>query len=129
MSLAADPAADFRDSARSGTPLPPGPMLGFVIAVAAVAFISLLAYRSLQTRTDAAQRVTRTLQVLEQLESILSLVKDAETGQRGFLLTGEEPYLEPNVAAKAQLPEVLTKTRRLIADDPVEQQRLSALDL
>ena len=58
MSLAADPAAEFRDSARSGAPLPPGPLLGFVIAVAAVAFISLLTYRSLQTRSIAAQRVT-----------------------------------------------------------------------
>src|SRR5882757_1101448 len=129
MSLAADLAAEFRDAARSGTPLPPGPLLGFVVAVAAVAFIALLTYRSLQTRTIAAQRVTRTLQVLEQLESILSLVKDAETGERGFLLTGEDPYLEPNVAAKAQLPGVLTKARQLTADDPVQQQRLSALDL
>jgi CHASE3 domain sensor protein len=129
MSLAADPAAEFRDSGRAAAPLPPGPLLGFVIAVAAVAFISLLTYRSLQTRAIAAQRVTRTLQVLEQLESILSLVKDAETGQRGFLLTGEDPYLEPNINAKAQLPEALRKARQLVGDDQVQQQRLRALEL
>jgi CheY-like chemotaxis protein/CHASE3 domain sensor protein len=129
MSLAADPAAEFRDSARSGGPLPPGPLLGFVIAVAAVAFISLLTYRSLQTRAIAAQRVTRTLEVLEQLQSILSLVKDAETGQRGFLLTGEDPYLEPNINAKAQLPEAFRRARRLLGDDQVQQQRLASLEL
>ena len=49
--------------------------------------------------------MTRTLEMLEQLESIISLMKDAETGQRGYLLTGEDPYLEPNINAKAQLPE------------------------
>jgi CHASE3 domain sensor protein len=129
MSLAADPAAEFRDSHRSGAPLPPGPLLGFVIAFAAVAFISLLTYRSVQTRSIAAQRVTHTLEVLEQLESILSLMKDAETGQRGFLLTGEDPYLEPNINAKAQLPEAFRKARQLVADDPVQAQRLTALEL
>src|SRR6266702_2367740 len=129
MSLAADPAADFRDSAHSGAPLPPGPLLGFVVAVAAVAFISLLTYRSLQTRSLAAQRVTHTLEVLEQLQSILSLVKDAETGQRGFLLTGEDPYLEPNINAKAQLPEAFRTAGRLVAEDQVQRQRLNTLEL
>jgi CheY-like chemotaxis protein/CHASE3 domain sensor protein len=129
MSVAANPAAEFRDSARSGAPLPPGPLLGFVIAVAAVAFISLLTYRSLQTRSIAAQRVTSTLEVLEQLQSILSLVKDAETGQRGYLLTGEDPYLEPNINAKAQLPEAFRRARQLIGEDRVQQQRLAALEL
>jgi CheY-like chemotaxis protein/CHASE3 domain sensor protein len=129
MSRAGDAASDFRDSARSGAPLPPGPLLGFVIAVAAIAFISLLTYRSVQTRSIAAQRVTRTLEVLEQLESILSLVKDAETGERGFLLTGEDPYLEPNINAKAQLPAAFRKARQLVAEDPVQQQRLAALEL
>jgi CheY-like chemotaxis protein/signal transduction histidine kinase len=129
MSLAADPAADFRESAHSGAPLPPGPLLGFVIAVAAVAFISLLTYRSLQTGSLAAQRVTHTLEVLEQLQSVLSLVKDAETGQRGFLLTGEDPYLEPNINAKAQLPEAFRTAGRLVAEDPVQRQRLNAVEL
>ena len=129
MGVAADLAAEFRDSARSGAPLPPGPLLGFVIALAAVAFISLLTYRSLQVRAVAAQRVTRTLEVLQQLESILSLVKDAETGQRGFLLTGEDTYLEPNINAKAQLPEAFRKARQLVAEDQVQQQRLRALEL
>jgi len=130
MSKAAgDPAAEFRQSARIGAPLPPGPLLGFVVAVAAVAFISMLTYRSLQTRAIAAQRVTRTLQVLEQMESILSLVKDAETGQRGFLLTGEDPYLEPNINAKAQLPDAFRTARQLVAEDTVQQKRLAALEL
>src|SRR5882757_6894628 len=130
MNMAAgDPAAEFRDSASTGAPLPPGPLLGFVVAVAAIAFISLLTYRSLQTRAIAAQRVTLTLEVLEHLESILSLVKDAETGQRGFLLTGEDPYLEPNINAKAQLPEAFRKARQPVADDQVQQQRLTALEL
>jgi CheY-like chemotaxis protein/signal transduction histidine kinase/CHASE3 domain sensor protein len=120
--------AEFQGGPRSGAPLPPGPLLGFVVAVAAIAFISLLTYRSLQTRSVAAGRVTHTLQVMEQLETILSLAKDAETGQRGFLLTGEEPYLEPFANAKSQLPEGIHAAHDLVESDPVQAQRLENLD-
>jgi CheY-like chemotaxis protein/CHASE3 domain sensor protein len=120
--------AEFRGGPRAGAPLPPGPLLGFVVAVAAVAFIALLTYRSLQTRSLAARRVTHTLQVMDQLETILSLAKDAETGQRGYLLTGEEPYLEPFSNAKVQLPDELHKAYDLVESDPVQLQRLKNLE-
>jgi CheY-like chemotaxis protein/CHASE3 domain sensor protein len=119
---------EIRGGPRSGAPLPPGPLLGFIIAVAAVAFIALLTYRSLQARSIAAQRVTHSLEVVEQLQSILSLVKDGEASQRGFLLTGDETYLEPYVNAKAQLPEQLKKARELVSDDPEQAQRLAGLE-
>ena len=120
--------AEFRGGPRSGAPLPPGPLLGFVVAVAAVAFIALLTYRSLQTRSIAARRVTHTLQVMDQLQTILSLAKDAETGQRGYLLTGEESYLEPFSNAKAQIPDEMRKAHDLVESDPVQLQRLENLD-
>jgi len=120
--------AEFRGGPRSGAPLPPGPLLGFVVAVAAVAFIALLTYRSLQTRSVAAGRVTHTLQVMDQLQTILSLAKDAETGQRGYLLTGEEPYLEPFSHAKAQIPDEMRKAYDLVESDPVQLQRIKNLD-
>jgi CheY-like chemotaxis protein/CHASE3 domain sensor protein len=119
---------EFRGGPRKGPPLPPGPLLGFVVAVAAVAFIALLTARSLQTRSDAAGLMTHTLRVIEQLQNVLSLAKDAETGQRGYLLTGEQSYLEPFTTAKAQLPEEVRKTHDLVEADPVQLQRLQNLD-
>jgi CHASE3 domain sensor protein len=120
-------SAEFRAGPRSGAPLPPGPLLGFVVAVAAVIFISLLTYHALRMRSIAAQRVTHTLAVVEELQTILSLGKDAETGQRGFLLTGEETYLQPNANAKAALPAELKKTRELVTGDAEQEQRLASL--
>jgi CheY-like chemotaxis protein/CHASE3 domain sensor protein len=128
MSQVSDPPTELREGPRSGAPLPPGPLLGFAVAVAAVCFMSLLTYRSLQSRSAAAQRVTHTLEVVERLESILSLLKDAETGQRGFLLTGEDSYLGPNDNAKAQLPTVMQRAHELVAEDPIQAQRLSGLE-
>ncbi len=120
--------AEFRGGPRVGAPLPPGPMLGFLVAVAAVAFIALLTYQALQTRSVAAARVTHTLQVMDQLQTVMSLAKDAETGQRGYLLTGEEAYLEPFRNAKSQLPEQFRKAHDLVEGDPVQFQRLENLE-
>jgi CheY-like chemotaxis protein/CHASE3 domain sensor protein len=127
-STASITANEIQAGPRSGPPLPPGPLLGFVVAVTAVIFISILTYRSLQTRSVAAQRVTHTLEVQERLQAILSLGKDAETGQRGFLLTGEDAYLEPFEHAKAELPQEIKRASDLVAEDPVQTQRLTNLD-
>ncbi|MBS0419340.1 MAG: response regulator [Proteobacteria bacterium] len=120
--------AEFRGGPRSGAPLPPGPLLAYVLKVAAVAFIALLTWQSLKARSVAAVRVTHTLQVLEQLQQIMSLAKDAETGQRGYLLTGEDQYLEPFNNAKSQFPEEMRKAFDLVDADPVQVQRLKNLD-
>ena len=128
MSEASEAFTEFRAGPRSGAPLPPGPLLGFVLAVAAVVFIAMLTYQALQARSAAAHRVTHSLEVVERLQAILSLVKDLETGQRGFLLTGEDRYLEPNINAKAQLPQQLKNARDLIGDDPEQAQRLANLE-
>src|SRR5581483_3577554 len=114
--------AHHAEGSRSGAPLPPGPLLGFLIAVAAVVFISGLTYSSLEARTTAAQKVTRTVAVLQDLQAILSLTKDAESGQRGFLITGEESYLEPYTNAKSALTAQLESARRALATDPAQQR-------
>ena len=84
--------------------LPPATLAGFLVAVLAVALIAFFTYRAMQSREEAAARVTQTLGTIQALQDVLSNVKDAETGQRGFLLTGEERYLEPYTNARAELP-------------------------
>src|SRR5450830_753305 len=72
----------------SGPPLPPGPLVGFAIAILAVLLIAVFSYRSLDARESAATLVTHTIEVRGQLQMVVSGLKDAETGQRGYLLTG-----------------------------------------
>ena len=66
--------------------------------------------------------------MLGRLESLLSTLKDAETGQRGFLLTGEESYLAPYTDAKDALPDELKAMRALFADRPEQRRRLDGLE-
>ena len=54
-------------------------------------------------------------------------MKDAETGQRGYLLTGREAYLAPFLDAKHVLPGEFSGLAALIGDDPAERSRLETL--
>ena len=113
---------------RSSLPLPPKTLIGFLLAVAAVAIIALLSYQSLQATTATAANLTQTIEVLGRLESLLSTVIDAETGQRGFLLTGEDSYLAPYTDAKDALPEEIKSMRALLVNRPEQRRRLDALE-
>jgi methyl-accepting chemotaxis protein len=59
---------------------------------------------------------------------VLSDVKDAETGQRGFLLTGDEHYLEPYQSGITAVFQKLTDLRDLTKDNPNQQRRLDTLE-
>lgn len=75
----------------------------FILASCVLIAISLGAYLALSGSIETARRVDRSHQVLLGIENVFSLLKDAETGQRGFLLTGRSYYLEPYHAAAENL--------------------------
>ena len=64
----------------------------------------------------------------EHTEHVLGLLKDAETGQRGFVITGDETFLAPYTAAVKDLPGVLKDTRALTRDNPNQQRRLDEVE-
>ena len=65
--------------------------------------------------------------MLERLEVVLSLLKDAETGQRGFVLTGEERYLEPYDVAVDRVRQETDSLMALAGDDSRNQSSLQRL--
>jgi len=68
----------------------------------------------------------RAREVLARIESLLSDLKDAETGQRGYLLTGRDSYLEPYSTAVSAIPGQLDGLRQLTVD-PGQQGRIDSL--
>ena len=66
--------------------------------------------------------------LLQQIEQTLSSIKDAETGQRGFVITGNPEYLEVYSAAVAALPGQLNELRGLAANDPAQRVRVATLN-
>jgi PAS domain S-box-containing protein len=100
---------------------------GFGCALAVLVLISLLSYQALHNFTEAARRTTQTHGVLTKLEEILSTMKDAETGRRGYILTGEESYLEPYYATLSQIDGHLQRLKELTTDNPIQQQQIPVL--
>ncbi|MEO7114712.1 MAG: response regulator [Caldimonas sp.] len=107
--------------------LPLGTFGGFAVAFLAVVVVAFVSYRSLTDRGLAASRVARSLELISQTQTLLSTVKEAESGQRGYLLTGAERYLEPYNAALARLTPVMARLRQLAGDDPRSRLRLDTL--
>src|SRR6185437_2953572 len=74
-----------------------------------------------------AQRVQHAQAVLTDLESLLSTIDEAETGQRGYLLTGDSLYLKPYTSAQDNISQDLADLQQQVRDDPTQQQRINAL--
>ena len=70
------------------------------LAIVAVAVIGGLFFRDSNSRQRNRMEMERVQRVLISNERVLSLLMDIETGQRGFLLTGDRSYLEPYQNAK-----------------------------
>src|SRR5271154_124124 len=108
--------------------LPTPILLGFAVAALAVIAIGLLGYRSLLVQTVTARQVSHTLEVRDQSELLLASMTDAETGQRGFLLTGDEAYLAPYEQGRAEAEPHLARLRALVADNPAQLERATVIE-
>lgn len=100
---------------------------GFGLAVILIFVVGIIVFQNARQFIDSNQQLTHTLEVLNELDTTLTLILDAETGQRGFVITSDESYLEPYEDAIQNLPEHLTQLEALIADNPRQQARLAAL--
>lgn len=101
---------------------------GFATVLAILAVAGFVSYRSTHQLIQIGSRVTHSRQVLEVLDEMLTTMDDAETGQRGYLLTRRESYLEPYQAAVIRLPKVFKKLVRLTANDPGQQHSIALLE-
>jgi signal transduction histidine kinase/DNA-binding response OmpR family regulator/CHASE3 domain sensor protein len=107
------------------------PVVALSLLGALVFFVisGIVAFLNLQTLRDNNDRIVHTHEVIIALNRLLSSTQDAETGQRGFLLTGNDRYLEPYNTAVLAVPRHLADLRQLTADAPVQQRRLEALNV
>jgi PAS domain S-box-containing protein len=101
---------------------------GLVIATAILVFVGWQSYRNTARFADAAEWQKHTYQVLDTLDETLARLVDAETGQRGYVLTGNETYLEPYRATIKNLDQVLGRLKDLTSDNPDQQKRIQALE-
>src|ERR1700754_292758 len=99
-----------------------------VATIAALAIAGTVTYTRVQMLSDASGYVNRTERVRYALQRTLSTVQDAESAVRAYLITHEEPFLEPYTHAHAELDTNLLALNALLADSPAQLIRARELD-
>jgi hypothetical protein len=100
----------------------------FSLSIVALILLWFVYQQSNAQLLEARRWVEHTHTVLEKVEHVMSLLKDLETGQRGFLITGQDVFLEPYNLALAKLPATISQIRSLTSDNPDQQKRLDRLE-
>lgn len=93
-----------------------------------VLLIGALAYERAQTVVADVLEVDRSHAVIESSAALLTRAIGAETGQRAYLLTGEETFLDPYRGARADINRYLDTLRRLTREDPAQGARLGTIE-
>jgi PAS domain S-box-containing protein len=100
----------------------------FGAALFLLLLIGGVCYWSVSGFVAAAGERRHSYEVRDRLNDVLAHLQDAETGQRGYLLTGQDPYLAPYVRGVASLARDVSALRQLAGLDTAQQGRLATLD-
>ena len=102
-------------------------ILGFALAVGILLLTAAASFWSIRGLSVQTAKVEHTYQVLQEVESVTAVLKDAQAGTRGYLLTGDTVYLRPYSMATGQLPASLARLQALTSDNSSQQARLDSL--
>ncbi|HEY1580415.1 MAG TPA: CHASE3 domain-containing protein [Terracidiphilus sp.] len=99
-----------------------------LLAAAIIVFLNAWwAFQSVRTMAKNAFWLAHSWQVVHQVERVLGSAVNAETGERGYLISGEDRYLEPYTVARQELPAELSHLQSLTLDNPSQRERIQDL--
>ncbi|HEY0676682.1 MAG TPA: response regulator [Chitinophagaceae bacterium] len=101
-------------------------IIGYAFSFLLLLVSSIASYISINNLLYSAEQVTHTNQVISNVERVMSELKDAETGQRGYLLTDDTRFLDPFHGALDRIRLIINQTRPLMRNN---ESQLADLDL
>jgi signal transduction histidine kinase/DNA-binding response OmpR family regulator/CHASE3 domain sensor protein len=101
--------------------------IGFGLSLLILVISSVASYSSINNLLNGSKWVDHTDSVINQLTNTLSTLQDAETGQRGYLLTGDTAFLGPYSGARERALGFVDHIEDMTMDNPVQQKNVSAL--
>ncbi|CAM3419978.1 methyl-accepting chemotaxis protein [Corallococcus sp. ZKHCc1 1396] len=102
--------------------------LGFGLSLLVLLVIAAVAFQGARQLTSTTEGLLKAHENFRVLREVRALLVDAETGQRGFIITGEDRYLVPYNAALGNLQEDLSNLRTAMAEYPEQRARLNRLE-
>ncbi|WP_312194184.1 response regulator [Sphingobacterium multivorum] len=101
--------------------------IGFGISLLILLASSTASYISIRKQSHNSAMVDHSRRVMSRVNKILQDLQNAETGQRGFLLTGMDKFLDPYKTGLQSLPQSLSRAHDLTSDNPEQQQIIDTL--
>ncbi|MBV2165176.1 MAG: CHASE3 domain-containing protein, partial [Kaistella sp.] len=102
-------------------------LYGLGLSMLLLLISSTASFISIKNLIESSKMVRESNETIKNLSNVFSLVKDAETGQRGYLLSGDEAFLRPYNNGKAQIEQALAELSSEITPSPVQTQNLENL--
>ena len=102
---------------------------GLGLSLALLLISSIASYMSITDLIQSSELVRQSNEKIENLNSVLSVMKDAETGQRGYMLTGDPSFLEPYNQAKSKVSELVNLIIPSISSHDFQKKNLERLQM
>jgi len=106
----------------------PKMILGFSVPILLMSIGAVIVYSSFQSSVETARRVRHTQDVIARGAGLGKLIIDMETGERGFLLTGHDEFLEPFETSRRLWSTRIDELARIVHDNPEQVRRVQAID-
>ena len=102
--------------------------MGFILGLFVFVISAAIPFYNFTMMRDSERWVDHTMQVLQAADSLRIAVVDAETGQRGYLLTQDPLYLQPFLDSQKKIGEQLNLLWRLTEDNPAQQEYMADIE-
>src|SRR5215204_6321243 len=100
---------------------------GYALPLAVLVAVGVVAHLNTNNLVTTAGQIHRTHQVLQSLEQTYARLADAQSGIRGYVITGDKDFLRPYNDASTRVEEEINEVQKLTEDDRVQQQRVASL--
>ncbi|MDB5255906.1 MAG: response regulator [Chitinophagaceae bacterium] len=102
-------------------------LIGFISCTVILIAVAIFSFRNSEKFIETNQWVNHTHEVLYEFDQVLTVTVDAETGTRGFIITGNDSFLKPYENSKERITEHLDKVQALTEDNPTQQKNIESL--
>src|SRR5580692_8005635 len=101
--------------------------IGFGLSLLLLIITSVASYSSIRNLMDSSQWVDHTDSVLIKIDRVQSLLRNAESDQRGYLLTGDTTFLRSLLGAQEQIAAGIDSIQDMTSDNPVQRDNIKDL--
>lgn len=97
---------------------------GFILTLGIFLVLGIYTYRNNKSQLQTSYKVAHSSEVLLSAEALLNALVDAETGQRGFVISGKAEYLKPYHTSRSSLDKTLRELRGLTSRNELQQEMI-----